>query len=43
MVLDEVKAAERCQLLTEQSSENALTALNIWLFLLGCYRSERLG
>ena len=28
MVLDEVKAAERCQLLTEQSSENALTALN---------------
>ena len=28
MVLDEVKAAERCQLLTEQSSDNALTALN---------------
>ena len=28
MVLDGVKAAERCQLLTEQSSENALTALN---------------
>ena len=28
MILDEVKAAERCQLLTEQSSEDALTALN---------------
>ena len=28
MVLEEVKAAERCQLLTEQSSQNALTVLN---------------
>ena len=28
MVLDEVKAAERCQLLTEQSSQYALTVLN---------------